>query len=102
MVDVIILIGVIALVGICVKRFFISGKKWNYRYGDNVILVKFRLTGCELFVNDELQDKIIGSITNASALQGKLKGGEEVRATFGGAAFVKCVMRIDNKVQNPV
>lgn len=77
-------------------------KTWTYQYGDNTIVVENNWFGGEkLYVNGELQYHNRGVKLN-SAVTGKLKTGEEIKASLGGTITVKCSLFIDNKLQTPL
>jgi len=74
-------------------------KKWTYRYGENTIEVVNSWNKCELHVNGQVQDINTTIILSSPfTLQGKLKSGEEIRATIGGTFIIGCTMVVDNKV----
>ena len=76
------------------------GGQWIYRYRDNEIIV--RNDGeMELIVNGEIQDKKEG-IRTSTDFTGRLKSGEEIKASLGGFLKVKCHLFIDNVLQTPV
>ena len=70
-------------------------KKFVYQYGADTIMVTNSMTTAELFVNGEQQDNFTGFST-ACVLNGKLKSGEIIKATIGGALTIKCKLFIDN------
>ena len=72
-------------------------KKWEVKYGENIIRVENGWDGEKLFVNDELQDKQVG-ITNRSRLWGKLSTGEEIKVSLGGFWGIHCLIFVDNKL----
>lgn len=76
-------------------------KVWTYKYGDNTIVVKNTAAEEALYVNDQLQDKKNG-IALRSDLTGKLKTGEEIKASLGGMLSVECTLFVDNVLQEPV
>jgi len=78
---------------------FGSNKTWLYKYGKNTIVVKNTLLGCELIINEQLQDKKTTSLATQGTLQGKLESGEEVMVHLGSGLFgVDCNLRINNKI----
>lgn len=74
--------------------------EWTYRYGDNTIVVKNE-GAMELLVNGEVQDRKDG-IRFSVDLSGKLKTGEEIKASLGGTWGIKCNLFIDNVLQEPI
>ena len=86
------------IVGI-IMLIFGSNKTWLYKYGKNTIVVKNTLLGCELIINEQLQDKKTTSLATQGTLQGKLESGEEVMVHLGSGLFgVDCNLRINNKI----
>ena len=74
--------------------------RWTYRYGNDVIVVENLLSGEQLCVNDEVQDKKT-SFKFRSELKGKLPSGEEIKVALGGGLTAKCTLFVDNKLQTP-
>jgi len=75
-------------------------KFWTYRYGEDEIMVKNTwFDGCELYINGQMTDKSNGLFEGK--LQGKLKNGEEIKATLGGGMTIKCALFVDGKLLNP-
>lgn len=74
--------------------------QWTYKYGDNTIMVKNE-GAVELLVNNEIQDKKEGIRTKVD-LSGKLKSGEDIKASLGGFWGIKCNLFVDNVLQTPV
>ena len=74
--------------------------QWTYKYGDNTIVVKNE-GAVELLVNNEIQDKKEGIRTKVD-LSGKLKSGEDIKASLGGFWGIKCNLFVENVLQTPV
>lgn len=76
------------------------GSVWTYKYGESTIIVKNEKV-VQLLVDGEVQDEKKG-ISLKAVLTGKLKSGQEIRATLGGVVDVKCNLLIDDVLQEPV
>ena len=74
--------------------------EWIYKYGVDTIVVK-NSNPIELLVNGEVQDKKDGLRLSAD-LSGRLKTGEEIKASLGGTWGIKCSLFVDNQLQTPV
>ena len=75
---------------------------WTYHYNDNTIVVKdLGIKGEELFVNDQLQDKKVGS-NYQSNLNGRLETGEEIKVCIGGFLKPECILFVNNVLQTPI
>lgn len=74
--------------------------QWTYKYGDDTIVVK-NDGPIELLVNNEIQDKKDG-VRFSADLSGRLKTGEEIKASLGGFWGIKCNLFVDNVLQEPV
>ena len=61
---------------------FTNNRTWTYKYGENTIEIKNTPTLCELIINGQVQDTIKGIISLSLKLNGRLPGGEEVKAAF--------------------
>ena len=75
-------------------------KRWEVNHGENVVVVENRVSGERLFVNNELQDELMGLSTRAR-LYGKLPTGEKVKVSLGGWFVMNCRIFIDNKLVLP-
>jgi hypothetical protein len=75
-------------------------KKWTYLYGKNTIeVVYYNGIKHELYVNGQLQDKKTAFLTNFVTLQGKLKSGEEIKASFGESITTAvCTLLVDDRL----
>lgn len=76
-------------------------KAWSYKFEENTIRVVNSADGSELYINDKLQDKKNG-LSLKDDLQGKLPGGQEVKASLGGVLTMRCSLFVDNVEQKPV
>lgn len=77
-------------------------QKWNYKYGNNDIVVTNFFDGCELSINGKTHDKKKG-LTLSDELTGKLPAGEEVKVFLNaGVLKVKCMLLINNMLQEPI
>lgn len=77
-------------------------KVWKYVYNDEIVEVKNSALKVELVVNGALQDIRRGAFVPSAPLIGKLKAGEEVKATLGGDFKIECALFINNVAQEPV
>jgi len=76
-------------------------KTWTYQYNGSTIEVKNSMTLAELYVNGELQDNQKG-LDFSGRLTGKLKSGEEIKASLGGNLSIECSLFINNELQTPI
>ena len=74
--------------------------RWQYRYGNSLIEV-VNETAVQLIVDNEVQDKKEGIRFNVD-LNGKLKTGEQIKASLGGTFKIKCNLFVDNVLQTPI
>lgn len=76
-------------------------KNWKYQCGDDTVVVTYSMDKSELYVNDQLQDRVSGLFFTAK-LNGKLDDGKDVRASVGGFFQAECDLFVDNKLQKPI
>jgi hypothetical protein len=65
-------------------------KRWEVNVGVDVITVENYVDGEKLYVNNELQDELLGLWVSRARLWGRLSTGETVKVSIGGNFAMHC------------
>ena len=76
----------------------VQSDEWYVEVDDNKIKVENKMSGTKLYVNEKLQDALLGVAFSGVNFSGKLPDGRVVKVILGGFIKMHCCIFVDGEL----